>query len=88
MDIIRRILQGYFGYSVNFVQNVTDIDDKVSLAINRAHTKLSSVHVRTISGRNISNRIQRLKMLKRKSGNPGAPMLENLYRLKHSISMI
>lgn len=31
MDIIRRILQGYFGYSVNFVQNVTDIDDKVCL---------------------------------------------------------
>ena len=30
MDIIRRILQGYFGYKVNFVQNVTDIDDKVS----------------------------------------------------------
>lgn len=29
MDIIRRILQGYFGYNVNFVQNVTDIDDKV-----------------------------------------------------------
>ena len=31
MDIIRRILQGYFGYNVNFVQNVTDIDDKVFL---------------------------------------------------------
>jgi len=31
MDIIRRIMQGYFGYNVNFVQNVTDIDDKVSL---------------------------------------------------------
>jgi cysteinyl-tRNA synthetase len=29
MDIIRRILEGYFGYKVNFVQNVTDIDDKV-----------------------------------------------------------
>jgi cysteinyl-tRNA synthetase len=29
MDIIRRILECYFGYKVNFVQNVTDIDDKV-----------------------------------------------------------
>ena len=29
MDIFRRILQGYFGYRVNFVQNVTDIDHKV-----------------------------------------------------------
>lgn len=29
MDIIRRVLQSYFGYNVQFVQNVTDIDDKV-----------------------------------------------------------
>jgi len=28
-DIIRRILQNYFGYDVNFVMNITDIDDKV-----------------------------------------------------------
>jgi len=28
-DIIRRILQDYFGYDVNFVMNITDIDDKV-----------------------------------------------------------
>jgi len=28
-DIIRRILQDYFGYDVFFVQNVTDIDDKI-----------------------------------------------------------
>lgn len=28
-DIIRRILRDYFGYDVNFVMNVTDIDDKV-----------------------------------------------------------
>lgn len=30
-DILRRILNGYFGYDVQFVQNVTDIDDKVLL---------------------------------------------------------
>lgn len=29
MDIIRRIMEGYFGYKVRFVQNVTDIDDKI-----------------------------------------------------------
>lgn len=29
MDIIRRILEDYFKYDVLFVQNVTDIDDKV-----------------------------------------------------------
>jgi cysteinyl-tRNA synthetase len=28
-DIIRRILQNYFGYDVNFVMNITDIDDKI-----------------------------------------------------------
>lgn len=31
-DICRRILQDYFGYNVNFVQNVTDIDDKIIIA--------------------------------------------------------
>lgn len=31
-DINRRILQDYFGYNVKFVQNVTDIDDKIILA--------------------------------------------------------
>jgi hypothetical protein len=29
-DIVRRILRDYFGYDVNFVMNVTDIDDKAS----------------------------------------------------------
>lgn len=28
-DIIRRVLQNYFQYKVNFVQNITDIDDKI-----------------------------------------------------------
>lgn len=31
IDINRRLLQDYFGYDVNFVQNVTDIDDKIIL---------------------------------------------------------
>lgn len=30
-DILRRILQSYFGYNITFVQNVTDIDDKIIL---------------------------------------------------------
>lgn len=29
-DIMRRILRDYFGYEVNFVMNITDVDDKVS----------------------------------------------------------
>ena len=28
-DIIRRVLQNYFRFRVNFVQNITDIDDKI-----------------------------------------------------------
>lgn len=28
-DIIRRIMMHYFGFKVNFVMNITDIDDKV-----------------------------------------------------------
>lgn len=31
IDINRRIMQNYFGYDVKFVQNVTDIDDKIIL---------------------------------------------------------
>merc|ERR1712096_47321 len=30
-DILRRLMQNYFGYKVNFVQNVTDIEDKIIL---------------------------------------------------------
>jgi cysteinyl-tRNA synthetase len=28
-DIIRRIMQEYFGFKVKFVMNITDVDDKV-----------------------------------------------------------
>ncbi|CEP13696.1 hypothetical protein [Parasitella parasitica] len=31
MDIIRRVLEDYFNYDVLFVQNITDIDDKIIL---------------------------------------------------------
>ncbi|BDA46365.1 Cysteine-tRNA ligase, cytoplasmic [Coccomyxa sp. Obi] len=29
MDILRRVLEDYFGYSISFVMNVTDVDDKI-----------------------------------------------------------
>ncbi|XP_066957620.1 cysteine--tRNA ligase, cytoplasmic [Macrobrachium rosenbergii] len=35
-DILRRVIQDYFGYPVNYVMNVTDIDDKI---IKRARTR-------------------------------------------------
>lgn len=34
-DIIRRILEDYFGYNVDLVMNVTDIDDKIILRARR-----------------------------------------------------
>ncbi|CAO3675721.1 unnamed protein product [Umbelopsis ramanniana] len=37
MDIIRRILEDYFKYDVLFVQNVTDIDDKIILRARQGH---------------------------------------------------
>jgi cysteinyl-tRNA synthetase len=36
-DIIRRILQDYFKFDVNFVMNITDVDDKIILAARQQH---------------------------------------------------
>lgn len=46
-DISRRILQDYFGYNVTFVQNVTDIDDKIIVAARQEYLfeqKLANAH--------------------------------------------
>lgn len=29
MDILRRVIEDYFGYDVDLVMNVTDVDDKI-----------------------------------------------------------
>jgi cysteinyl-tRNA synthetase len=36
-DIIRRILQDYYKFDVNFVMNITDVDDKIILAARQQH---------------------------------------------------
>ena len=36
-DILRRIMSDYFGFEVNFVQNVTDVDDKIILRGRQQH---------------------------------------------------
>ncbi|KAJ9090716.1 hypothetical protein QFC20_007843 [Naganishia adeliensis] len=36
-DMIRRILRDYFGYEVNFVMNVTDIEDKIIIRAREQH---------------------------------------------------
>lgn len=37
IDIIRRILQDYFGFKVHFVMNITDVDDKIILRGRQRH---------------------------------------------------
>lgn len=41
-DIIRRILMDYFGFKVNFVMNITDIDDKVGWRMRSEPSEMSS----------------------------------------------
>ncbi|BGP41854.1 cysteinyl-tRNA synthetase [Rhodotorula kratochvilovae] len=36
-DIMRRILRDYFGYEVNFVMNITDVDDKIIVRARQSH---------------------------------------------------
>ena len=37
LDIIVRVLKDYFGFDVNFVMNVTDVDDKIILRARQRH---------------------------------------------------
>src|SRR5690242_226873 len=37
IDILRRVLVGYFGYNLQFVQNITDVDDKIILRGRQQH---------------------------------------------------
>ncbi|GAA5945967.1 hypothetical protein JCM3775_007564 [Rhodotorula graminis] len=36
-DIMRRILRDFFGYEVNFVMNITDVDDKIIVRARQSH---------------------------------------------------
>lgn len=35
-DVLRRIMRDYFGFDVKFVQNVTDVDDKVGGGVEKS----------------------------------------------------
>ena len=60
-DIIRRILQNYFGYDVNFVMNITDIDDKVyQTSDTRADDRSSSEQENRTSSNKLLNRTNTL----------------------------
>jgi cysteinyl-tRNA synthetase len=36
-DVIKRVLEDYFGYNILYVMNVTDVDDKIILRARRNH---------------------------------------------------
>ena len=53
IDILRRVMEDYFGYSILFVMNITDVDDKIVLKARRNYllkqyqqqaTDISQVH--------------------------------------------
>ncbi|KAK6023666.1 hypothetical protein OSTOST_10540 [Ostertagia ostertagi] len=37
VDILRRIMTSYFGYDVQFIMNITDIDDKIIKRARQRH---------------------------------------------------
>ena len=49
IDILRRILRDYFKYRVRFVQNVTDVDDKIILRARQRHL-LNAYKARRLQG--------------------------------------
>jgi cysteinyl-tRNA synthetase len=48
-DIVRRVLEDYFGYACLYVMNVTDVDDKIILRARRNHL-LASYRAKTSVG--------------------------------------
>ncbi|KAL1922183.1 uncharacterized protein VTP21DRAFT_9722 [Calcarisporiella thermophila] len=58
MDIIRRILQSYFGYDVFMVMNITDIDDKIILRARQNHLFQKLKSTTTVLSEDIINRIE------------------------------
>lgn len=50
-DIVRRVLEDYFGYSCLYVMNVTDVDDKIILRARRNHLLASYAAAATVRPR-------------------------------------
>lgn len=82
-DIIRRILQDYFGYQVFFVQNVTDIDDKIIRRARQRHLfneYLEKVQSKQISPEIVKENIkQAISILREKCNNESNLDKKNLY---------
>lgn len=66
-DIIRRILQNYFSFGINYVMNITDIDDKIILKARRNY--LLDSFQRWFSGEESQNKSDGKKSLFNKMGD-------------------
>ncbi|GAA6031429.1 hypothetical protein JCM8097_005655 [Rhodosporidiobolus ruineniae] len=56
-DIMRRILRDYFGYDVNFVMNITDVDDKIIVRARQSHLLTTYLSELTASSTPLSSRV-------------------------------
>ncbi|GAA6064320.1 hypothetical protein JCM10212_006007 [Sporobolomyces blumeae] len=56
-DIMRRILRDYFGYEVNFVMNITDVDDKIIVRARQSHLLTNYLSSLSSSSTPLSSRV-------------------------------
>ncbi|GAA5881046.1 hypothetical protein JCM16303_004653 [Sporobolomyces ruberrimus] len=56
-DIMRRILRDYFGFEVNFVMNITDVDDKIILRARQSHLLQNYLSELSSSSTPLSSRV-------------------------------
>ncbi|GAA6016231.1 hypothetical protein JCM11491_003776 [Sporobolomyces phaffii] len=56
-DIMRRILRDYFGFEVNFVMNITDVDDKIIVRARQSHLLNNYLGELSTSSTPLSSRI-------------------------------
>jgi cysteinyl-tRNA synthetase len=60
-DIIRRVVEDYFGYNCLFVMNVTDVDDKIILRARRNYL-LAQYKAAATSGEEVGRRLHAAPM--------------------------
>lgn len=66
-DVLRRVMQDYFGYNVRFVMNVTDIDDKIILRAQKRRAefvmsrakKMLSVNDDNVELKNLASEVEK-----------------------------
>lgn len=64
-DVVRRVLEDYFGYNIQFVMNVTDVDDKIVFRARRNHLLddyLREVRASCPSGEGLEGEAARLRL--------------------------